>query len=52
VDVLSSKWIFNDYAIVIRAGCHAFGIDFMYGDSGIGYLSARAGRWYLYFECC
>ena len=26
--------------------------NYMYGDSGIGYLSANGGTWYLLFECC
>lgn len=26
--------------------------NFMYGDSGIGYLSRTGGEWYLTFECC
>jgi hypothetical protein len=26
--------------------------NYMYGDSGIGYLSASGSTWYLEFECC
>jgi len=26
--------------------------NYMYGDSGVGYLSASGGAWYLLFECC
>ena len=26
--------------------------NYMYGDAGIGYLSAKGGAWYLVFECC
>ncbi len=26
--------------------------NYMYGDSGVGYLSANGGTWYLLFECC
>lgn len=26
--------------------------NYMYGDSGVGYLSSRGGRWHLMFECC
>ena len=37
-------------------GSHDLQIDmtenYMYGDSGIGYLSRTDGRWSLMFECC
>lgn len=37
-------------------GAYALQIDmtdnYQYGDSGIGYLSASGGTWYLDFECC
>lgn len=26
--------------------------NYSYGDSGIGYLSANDGKWYLMFDCC
>jgi uncharacterized protein YwqG len=26
--------------------------NFMYGDSGIGYLSRKGSAWYVIFECC
>lgn len=26
--------------------------NYMYGDSGIGYLSRKSGDWYVLFECC
>lgn len=26
--------------------------NFMYGDSGIGYISRKGSEWYVIFECC
>lgn len=26
--------------------------NYMYGDSGIGFLSRGEGKWHLLFECC
>jgi hypothetical protein len=26
--------------------------NYMYGDSGVGYLSSSGGKWYVMFECC